>query len=90
MGLYVSFSGSVTFKNAVHVREAAKSVPMDKILAETDSPYMAPEPFRGKRNDPLKVQYVLERLAQIKEISFEEMCAVNEKNANKLFLDQEK
>jgi TatD DNase family protein len=90
MGLYVSFSGSVTFKNAVHVREAAKTVPMERILAETDCPYMAPEPFRGKRNDPLKVQYVLEKLAQIKEISFEEMCAVNEKNANKLFLHQEK
>ena len=90
MGLYVSFSGSVTFKNAVHVREAAKAVPLDKILAETDCPYMAPEPFRGKRNDPQKVQYVLEKLAQIKELSFEEMCAVNMENANKLFLEQEK
>lgn len=90
MGLYISFSGSVTFKNAVHVREAAKAVPIDRILAETDCPYMAPEPFRGKRNDPLKVQYVLERLAQIKGLSYEEMCGVNEANANKLFLDREK
>jgi TatD DNase family protein len=85
MGLYISFSGSVTFKSAVHVREAAKAVPMDRLLAETDCPYMAPEPFRGTRNEPLKVETVLQKLAQIKSISFDEMCAVNIKNAKKLF-----
>lgn len=85
MGLYISFSGSITFKNAVHVREAAQAVPLDRLLAETDCPYMSPEPFRGKRNEPENVKYVLEKLARIKNISFEEMCEINERNAKALF-----
>lgn len=85
MGLYISFSGNVTFKNAVHVREAVQAVPLDRLLAETDCPYMSPEPFRGKRNEPANVKYVLEKLAEIKNISFEEMCEINERNAKALF-----
>ena len=86
LGFYISFSGSVTFKNAVHVREAAAAVPLDRLLAETDCPYMSPEPFRGKRNDPEKVKLVMERLAQIKNIGCDEMYALNEENAKKLFV----
>lgn len=85
MGLCVSFTGVVTFKNARKTIEAVQAVPLESLMAETDCPYMAPEPMRGKRNDPSNVRYVLEKLAEIKNISFEEMCEINIRNAKELY-----
>ena len=75
LGYYISFSGVVTFKNA-KPELAVKEVPLDRILIETDSPYLTPEPFRGKRNDPSKVEYVARRIAEIKEVSFEKIAKI--------------
>jgi TatD DNase family protein len=86
MGLCVSFTGSVTFKNARKTVEAAAVVPLNRIMAETDCPYLSPEPMRGRRNDPSNVRHVLQKLADIKGISFEDMCAVNIENAKGLYL----
>lgn len=85
MGLYISFSGIVTFKNAVAIQDTLKFVPMDRILIETDSPYLAPVPFRGKRNNPSYVYHVAERVSEIKNISLEEVGRVTTSNFLKLF-----
>ena len=68
LGYYIGFTGVVTFKNAKKIIEVAKEVPLDKILVETDCPYMAPTPFRGKRNRSEYISYILEEIANIKEI----------------------
>ena len=73
LGMYFSFSGTLTFKNAARLREVAKYLPKDRILTETDSPYLAPEPFRGKENRPLYVKHVLSALAELKGESVEDM-----------------
>ena len=73
LGMYFSFSGTLTFKNAARLREVAKYLPADRILTETDSPYLAPEPFRGKENRPLYVKHVLSALAELKGESVEDM-----------------
>ncbi len=85
MGLHVSFTGSVTFKNAHKVVEAAAVVPMDRLMAETDCPYLSPEPVRGRRNDPSNVRYVIEKLAEIKGVAPEEMAEINIRNAKGLY-----
>lgn len=85
IGLHVSFTGSVTFKNARKVVEAAAVVPMDRLMAETDCPYLSPEPVRGRRNDPSNVRYVIEKLAEIKGIAPDEMAEVNIRNAKELY-----
>jgi TatD DNase family protein len=85
LGLHVSFTGSVTFKNARKVVEAAAVVPLDRLMAETDCPYLAPEPVRGRRNDPSNVRYVIEKLAEIKGVPTEEMADINIRNAKELF-----
>lgn len=85
MGLCVSFTGSVTFKNARKTVEAAQVVPLDRLMAETDCPYLSPEPIRGRRNDPSNVRHVLRKLAEIKGVSFEDMCAINIENAKGLY-----
>ena len=85
MGYYISFSGTVTFKNARKVQEAVAEVPLDKLLAETDSPYLCPEPERGKRNDPSKMRYTVEKLAEIKGITFEEMARITLENAKRVY-----
>ncbi len=85
MGLCVSFTGSVTFKNARKTVESAAVVPLNRIMAETDSPYLAPEPVRGRRNDPSNVRHVLQRIAEIKGIPFEDMCRINIENAKGLY-----
>jgi len=79
LGYYLGFTGVVTFKNAKKAVEAAKSIPIDRILVETDCPYMSPEPFRGKRNNSSYIEYIIEKLAEIKEIEPEA--------ANKIFND---
>jgi TatD DNase family protein len=85
LGLYISFTGPLTFKNAAKVRNACMAVPLDRLMAETDCPYMSPVPMRGKRNEPKHVAHTLRKMAEIKNISFEKMCDINIKNAKKLF-----
>ena len=85
MGLCVSFTGSVTFKNARKTVESAAVVPLGRLMAETDCPYLSPEPVRGRRNDPSNVRHVLQKLADIKGISFENMCRINIENAKGLY-----
>jgi len=85
MGFYISFSGIVTFKRSDELREAAKNIPIDKMLIETDSPYLAPVPHRGKPNEPSYVKYVAETIAEVRGISFEEIAQATKSNAEKLF-----
>lgn len=85
LGFYISFSGTVTFKNAKS-EDPVKLVPMDKLLIETDSPYLSPEPNRGKRNDSRNVKYVAQRIAEIKGISVEEVAKCTYENAKKVYL----
>ena len=77
--------GVVKFKNAKKLKETVAKIPLTKILLETDAPYMAPEPYRGKRNDSGKLTFVAEKIAQIKGISVEEVEAVTKENAENLF-----
>lgn len=85
MGYYIGIGGVVTFKNARKLVETVEAIPMDRILLETDCPYMAPEPFRGKRNSSLYLPYVVEKIANLKGISKEEVEKITEKNARRLF-----
>ena len=85
MGCYISIPGTVTFKNNKKTREVAKEIPLEYLLIETDSPYMAPEPYRGKRNDPSLVAFVADKIAQEKGISYEAVCKATKENAMKLF-----
>jgi len=85
LGLHISFTGTLTFANAHKVREAFDAVPLDRIMAETDCPYMSPPPKRGKRNEPKNVRFVLMKMAALKNISFEKMCEINIENAKNLF-----
>ena len=71
LGYYIGFTGVVTFKNAKKIIEVAKEVPLDRILVETDCPYMAPTPYRGKRNQSSYIIHILEKIAKIKDISIE-------------------
>lgn len=84
-GFYIAFGGSLTFKNARKVAEAARAVPLARILIETDCPYLAPEPMRGRTNQPAYVRYVAEKLAEIKGLSAEEIAQTTKKNAMDLF-----
>jgi TatD DNase family protein len=85
LGFYISFSGIVTFKNASELREVAKQVPNDKFLIETDAPYLAPVPHRGKQNQPAYVVEVAKHLASIRGQSLEEIAALSTQNFKKLF-----
>lgn len=85
MGFYISLAGPVTFKNARVSREVAKVVPLDKLLIETDCPYLTPEPYRGKRNEPIFVRYVAGTIAETRGISFEELAKVTNRNTKELF-----
>jgi len=84
LGYYISFSGNLTFKNS-NLPSVAKYLPLDRLLVETDSPYLSPEPFRGKPNEPGRTRYVAEKLAEIHNISFESIAEQTTKNINKLF-----
>lgn len=83
-GFYIALGGVVTFKNAKKVKEVAKIVPLDRLLLETDAPYMAPVPFRGKENEPAYVKLVAEEIAQLRGISFDEVAEATTANAKKL------
>lgn len=85
LGFYISFSGIVTFKNALSVQQSARIVPSDRLLIETDCPFLAPVPKRGKRNEPAYVKYVAEKLAEIREVPIEILAAQTTENAQKLF-----
>ena len=85
MGYYIGVGGVVTFKNAKKLAEAVKEIPLERILVETDCPYLAPEPFRGKRNDSGKLPYVINKIAELKETTPEEVERVTRENAMKLF-----
>jgi len=85
MGYYIGVGGVVTFKNAKKLKETVEAIPLEKILLETDCPYMAPEPHRGKRNSSLYLPYVIEEIARIKGVTTEEVERVTEENARKLF-----
>ncbi len=85
LGFYISFSGIVTFKNAQSIKDVAKQVPLNRMLVETDSPYLAPIPYRGKTNQPSYVKYVAEEIAQLRGISFEEISAATTENFFRLF-----
>jgi len=85
MGFYISIAGPITYKNARKTVEVVKELPLEKLLIETDSPYLTPEPFRGRRNDPSYVRLVAEKIAEIKGISFEEVASETLKNAKALF-----
>ena len=85
LGFYISFSGIVTFKNAEELRQTAKKIPLDRILIETDSPYLAPVPNRGKLNEPANVVYVAEKIAELHQIPVEQVGEQTSKNFFNLF-----
>ena len=84
-GWYIGFTGVLTFKNARKAIEVASSIPLERIVLETDCPYMAPEPFRGRRNDPGKLYRMAEKLAEIRGLTVEEVQAITVENGRKLY-----
>lgn len=85
LGFYISFSGIVTFKNATELKAVAQQVPLDRILVETDSPYLAPMPYRGKTNQPGYTRYVVEEIAKLRDLPFETVAEATTANFNRLF-----
>jgi TatD DNase family protein len=85
LGCHIGFTGIVTFKNSAALREIASMVPVDRFLVETDAPYLAPLPYRGKRNEPAYVVKVAEMLAEVRGVSFDEICRQSSENFFKLF-----
>ena len=85
MGYFIGVGGVVTFKNAKKLKETVKEIPLESIVLETDCPYLAPEPFRGKRNCSLYISYVAEKIAELKGISAEEVIRQTEENAKQLY-----
>ena len=86
MNFYISFSGIITFKNADELRDVVKRVPLDRLLVETDSPYLAPVPFRGKKNEPKYTREVAECVADLKGVPFEQIAEMTSANFDRLFL----
>ena len=84
-GWYIALGGVVTFKNAVKTKEVAKDVPLDRLMLETDSPYLTPVPFRGKENQPAYVRYVADEIAKLKGIDVKEVIEATTKNAERVF-----
>ena len=85
MNFYISLGGPVTFKNAKQPKEVAQHIPLDRLLVETDAPYLSPHPYRGKRNEPARVKLVAEQIAELRGISYEEVCKATTENAERLF-----
>lgn len=85
MGFHIGIGGVVTFKNGKKLKEIAQEIPLDRILLETDCPYLAPVPFRGKRNSSIYISYIAEEIANLKGITYEEVVAQTEENGKKLF-----
>ena len=85
LGFYISFAGPVVFPKSTNLKEVAKQVPLDRILIETDSPYLTPPPFRGRRNDPSKTQFVAEEIAGLKGMDVDEFCEITYNNGKRVF-----
>lgn len=85
LGFYISFAGPITFKNSKNANEIIEMVPLDRILIETDSPYLSPEPNRGKRNDSRNVKYMAQKISEVKNISLEEVAKITYENAKRIF-----
>jgi len=85
MGFYISIPGTVTFTKAQTLQEVVRRIPLERVLIETDCPFLAPAPFRGKRNEPAYVQYVARAIAEIKKLDFETVAAVTSQNARSVF-----
>jgi len=85
MGFYISIPGSVTFKNAEHFREIVKRIPLESLLVETDAPFLTPEPFRGRRNEPSYVRYTAQKVAEIKKVTFEKVAEITTENALRVY-----
>ncbi|MDX1347606.1 MAG: TatD family hydrolase [Thiomicrorhabdus chilensis] len=85
IGFYISFSGIVTFKNAVELKEVATQIPLERLLVETDSPYLAPVPYRGKTNQPGYTRYVVEEIGKLKGLTFDEVAQATTDNFKRLF-----
>ncbi len=85
LGQYISFSGSVTFKNAHKLRRVAEFIPLDRMLIETDAPYLSPEPLRGRRNEPAYVEHIARCIAALRSVDYEELCAITLENAKRVF-----
>ncbi len=85
LGLHISFAGMLTFKKNIELRELAKTIPLDRLLVETDSPYLAPQPNRGKRNEPAFVRHTAECLAEVRGQTLDEIAAITTANAKRLF-----
>ena len=85
MGFYISIAGPVTFQNAPNLQEIAAKVPLDRLLVETDSPYLTPSPYRGKRNESAHVRLIAEKIASLRQISLEELAEATTSNTRKLF-----
>ncbi len=85
LGIYISIAGIVTFKNAIDLQEIVRFIPLDRLLIETDSPYLAPIPMRGKQNEPSFVKYVATKIAELKGVTLEEVAIITSQNFQKLF-----
>lgn len=85
LGFHISFSGIVTFKNALALKEVAKAVPLDRLLIETDAPYLAPTPHRGRTNEPAYVVHVAEEIARLRQVPLEAIAAATSENFFRLF-----
>jgi len=85
MGLYISLAGVVTFPKALNSQKIAKLAPLDRLVVETDSPYLAPQPVRGKRNEPSFLRYIIQKIASLREIPEKELSDITSQNARKLF-----
>ena len=86
LGFYISLAGPITFKNSKNADEIIGMIPNEKILIETDSPYLSPEPLRGRRNDPRNVKYIAQKIAEVKNVSTEEIAKITYQNAEKFLL----
>lgn len=85
MGFYISIPGSITFKNAERFRQIVSRIPLEWLIVETDAPFLAPEPFRGKRNEPSYVRYTAQKVAEIKKVPFEKVAEVTTENALRVY-----
>ena len=85
LDFYISFAGPITFKNSKNANEIIELVPNDKMLIETDSPYLSPEPFRGKRNDPRNVKFIAKKIAEVKNMELKDIAKITYENAKKVY-----
>lgn len=85
INFYISFSGIITFKNSIEIQEVARKIPLDKILIETDAPYLAPMPFRGKPNEPAYIKYTAEKMADLRDETIEKIAEITTRNYFDLF-----